>query len=192
MTKSVLVRAAIALGLFQGGSGLLAQLVPAHVQAHLSNLDSRSAPIPANSAATLLAITVDPAANGGDQLDIVASDPNVTISLILPNGSEVTAANAIALGYRYTAFSVLGDPGVLAGTLYARFGFHALIDFPAGQPAGTYNIKANAASVATNTGMLVTYLSSSNVSSGLIFDTPAHRVGDTVVLSGLPDPGAPQ
>jgi hypothetical protein len=41
-------------------------------------------------------------------LEIVMSDPNVAVSLLLPSGLEVTSANA-SLGYTFTMISGGGD-----------------------------------------------------------------------------------
>ena len=116
---------------------------------------------------------------------MVTTDPSVVISLLLPNGTEITAANASAFGFNYSAFAVLNDPGVAATTIYGRHGYHVLIDFPPNQSPGVYTVKANAASVLADAAMLVTYLSTSGVRTGIMPDLSVHNLGDVVVFSGL-------
>lgn len=79
---------------------------------YLSAGDVQAILIPA-STSTLAAFTVDhPNAGGGDFFDVVVDNPQVSISLIIPNGTEVTAATAQNLGFTFTSFAGSGTDSV--------------------------------------------------------------------------------
>jgi hypothetical protein len=52
---------------------------------------------PGSTPETDLSLSVDASSSGGDFIDVVAANPQVLISLILPNGTEVTPSNASSL-----------------------------------------------------------------------------------------------
>ena len=67
----------------------------------LAAFDTRSARVPAGASPTLIQLTVDPSAGGGDFFDILVGNSQVNISLILPSSAEVNAGNASAMGFEY-------------------------------------------------------------------------------------------
>ncbi len=151
---------------------------------NLSSTNTQLVAIPAGSAPTLSNLVVDSTAAGGDSIDVAVGDPSVVISLITPGGTEINAGNAASFGFTFSTNTFSGasldipDPLTSAGT-------HTLIQFPAGQPSGTYQIKANASSAAADTGMSVTYYSSSTVQAGSVTDSSNYRLGDLVIASAF-------
>lgn len=127
---------------------------------------------------------------GQNSLDVVTTDPAVSVSLVLPSGAEVTAAIAPAYGIAFTivpngAFSNVEIPSVLSLP-----GTHTLFQIQVALPSGSYQIKANASSANSSSGILATYFSSSTVGVTATTDAANYKVGDTVVISGLAFDGA--
>jgi hypothetical protein len=46
-------------------------------------------------------LKLDPSITGGDLIHVMFADPSLTISLVLPSGVVVNAANASSLGYEW-------------------------------------------------------------------------------------------
>jgi hypothetical protein len=138
----------------------------------------------AGSTATI-SFTADPASAGGDTLDVVTVDPGVVVTLIIPGGTEITAANAASQGFGYATSPDGSASDAEVPSFYTLPGSHTLFTFPASAPAGSYTIKADATGAAQYGGVLAAYTSSSAVVAGLVTDAPVYRVGDTVVLSGF-------
>ncbi len=132
---------------------------------------------------TTIPVTADPSA-AGDFIDVVTQDPAIVVSLALPNGTQVTAANAASLNFDFQVDSG-GSPDNPAPSIFSLKGTHTLITFPAGQAPGTYTIRVDATSASAETAVLGVYSSSSNVKAGLIVDAPLYKPGDTVVLSAF-------
>ncbi len=146
--------------------------------------------IPTGSTPTLSNLVVDTNSAGGDLVDINVGDPAVVISLITPGGTAINASNAAGLGFTFsittyddTSSSDIPNPMTAVGT-------HTVIQFPAGQPSGKYQIEADASSAAADTGMIVQYYSSSAVLTGAMTDSSDYRLGDLVVTSVLLFDGA--
>lgn len=157
-----------------------AQIVPNREPAvALTNMDTRATTVPAGTTASLPLI-VD-AASGGDLFDVVSSDPAVAISLVLPGGAVIDAANAEAQGFTY---EVLPADTVKPAPFSAR-GTHTLIGLAPGSIAGTYQVRATAPATVDNALVTAAYFSSSKVRAGLMTDAPLYNVGDTVLLSGF-------
>ena len=149
----------------------------------LSAYDTRGSGLPANSPSTLLNFTLESDTTGENSFHVVTSDPGVIVSLILPSGTEITSSNAASLGFTYT---VLPDnTGSDVESILSLPGTHVLIQVPGGQASGTYSIKANASGVNTDSGIIASYFSSSNVRTALTTNSSSYKVGDTVVLSEL-------
>jgi hypothetical protein len=127
--------------------------------------------------------TVDSSANGGDIMDVVISNPSVVISVIRPDGVEVTVANAGSLGCTY-ATAANGSFSIAPLGFFSQSGAHVVITLSAGQPSGTYQVKADATALSSDTLVTGTYFSSSNVQVGLATQ-PQYTVGNTVVLTGF-------
>lgn len=129
----------------------------------LTNRDIRGEYVPAGSPAVLIPFVADPSAAGGDVFDTMCSDPAAIVTLILPNGTEVSVANAESLGFFYT---VIQDGSFARSQILSPFsmpGTHTIIKLPALSPAGNYQIKVNGSSVAEDAVALTTYYSSSTV-----------------------------
>jgi len=94
----------------------------------------QSVQVPAGNNPTLMNIVVDAPATGQEMIDVLTGDPGVVISLILPNGTEVTASNAAANGFVFSTYAIDGTadstdnllPFVTGGTLTFpdRHSFH--------------------------------------------------------------------
>jgi hypothetical protein len=76
--------------------------------------------VPASTPATYANITVDASANGGDLIDVSCPSSQMAISLILPNGVEVTVANASSFGFQVlqqtNAFGATSTSGTSTAT----------------------------------------------------------------------------
>src|SRR5438105_816822 len=101
--------------------------------AALHNWNIQSAIVPPATAATTLSFTVDPAVGGGDWFHVIVESSQIVITLILPGGAEVTAANASALGFQYTTINDGAVPSGLMPSPFALPGTHTVIKLPAGQ-----------------------------------------------------------
>ena len=152
----------------------------------LVSVSQQMARVPAGANPTLLNITVDAPPAGQETMDVLVGDPNVVISLILPGGSEITAANAASNGFSFLTYTT--DGSGTSEDLWSPFstsGTHTVIQFPAPAPAGVYAVQANAAAAQGDTAMIVMYYPSSTVSLGSVTDAGTYRQGDFVILSGL-------
>ncbi|MGH9901556.1 MAG: hypothetical protein ACRD68_07050, partial [Pyrinomonadaceae bacterium] len=151
----------------------------------LTARNSQALIVPANSAASLTPFVADPETNGGDIFHAVSDNAGAAVSLILPDGTEIDAANAASRGFTH---AVIPDGAFLDATLpslLATPGTHTVISLPANAPAGTYHVKVNTSGVANETLIVASFISSSPIRTGLVTDASVYRVGDTVVLSGL-------
>src|SRR5579863_5814162 len=66
----------------------------------LQAYDTRGTSILPGTVATLT-FTFESDTTGDNSFEVVTSDPNVTISLILPSAVTITSANAASLGYTF-------------------------------------------------------------------------------------------
>jgi hypothetical protein len=141
--------------------------------------------IPAGSTEGVMTVLADPQSGGGDLFAVNTFDPNAAVTLILPDQTEITAANAEAQGFR---FQVIPDGTFTTGNIPSPFsspGTHTVIKLPPSSPAGNYRVRVNTPAASTDAVAIVTYFSSSTVRSGLTASASQYRVGETVVLSGL-------
>ena len=144
--------------------------------------DTRAFVAPAAGTAST-SLTVD-SENGGDLFDVVSSDPAVAISLVLPGGLEISSTNAEAQGFTFAVISGLPGDQILSASPLGRPGTHTLITLPPGSPSGVYQVRANASTATTDTLVIASYFAASSVRGGVLTDSPAYRVGDTVLLTG--------
>jgi hypothetical protein len=151
----------------------------------LSGVSNQVVALPMGPNPVLTNLVVDTVAAGGDTIDADVGDPAVVISLITPGGVEITSANASSLGFTFAAYTADGLASLDSYSLFTTSGTHTLIQFPAGQSPGAYQIKANTSAAAADTGMYLTYYSPSNVRAGAVTDATAYRTGDFVILSAL-------
>ncbi|HEX8351480.1 MAG TPA: proprotein convertase P-domain-containing protein [Pyrinomonadaceae bacterium] len=141
---------------------------------------------PAGSQSNVVEFPADPRPGGGDVVQVTSSTAEAAVSLVLPNGVEVTPANAASLGFEY---GVLAD-GAFTGngdalSVFSAPGTNTFISFPPASPAGTYRVKIDASAATAETAALVTYYSSSLVRAGVATNSSVYRVGEKVVISGL-------
>jgi subtilisin-like proprotein convertase family protein len=158
-------------------------ITPSQVDVKLSAIDSRGAVVTAGSSQQI-AFTADPSAAGGDLFHVLSSIPNATVSLIVPGGTEITAANAASLGYSYDVLENDEEPGEVL-SLIGTVGTHTLIELPPQSVAGTYSIKIVAPAGPEDTAVIASYVSSSAVRTGLVTQSSWYRIGQTVVFSAL-------
>ena len=154
------------------------------LDAQLVAIDSYSELVPVGTSC-LIPFSADPSATGGDVFHVVSSTPDTNISLFLPNGTEITAANAVANGFEYATFQNDDNTGRIMPSLFASRGAHTAFVIPASSVAGSYSIKVVAPAGPEDTVVVASYLSSSEVRAGLIASAQFYRVGDTVLLSAL-------
>src|SRR5271165_468275 len=90
--------------------------------------------VPASTPATYASVTVDASANGGDMIDVSCPSSLMVVSLILPSGVEVTAANASSFGFNVlqqaNAFGATSTSGTF--TPLDSYGSHTAFVFLAG------------------------------------------------------------
>lgn len=166
-------------------SPLSAQIANPSSDARIQNWSTQGALVPPGATSTTLSFAVDPAAGGGDTFHVIVENPQVAITLILPNGVEITAANASTLGFQYTTIADGAVPSTVAPSPFAFPGTHSIIELPASPPAGTYLVKANSTTVSAQTTLIAIYCSSSSVKVGAWASSPFYKVSDSVVLAGL-------
>jgi hypothetical protein len=179
--KRTLLMFGIAVGMLRAQIGPLpAATLP------LLKTSQQVATVPAGAASTLVNVAVDAPPTGQDSLDVLASDPNVVITLLLPSGAEITASNATANGFTFNTYT--SDGSGTSGDLLSAFltpGSHTVIDFPIPAQTGVYSVKANASTATANSAMTVLYYPSSTVALAAATDASAYHQGDFVILSGL-------
>ena len=132
-----------------------------------------------------LSFTADPRSIGGDIFEVVSSTPDAIISLIVPDGTEITSSNAALFGYSYSTFTNDNSAPVSMPSLINTPGTHTLITLPPASAAGSYSIKVIAPAGPDNTLVIASYLSSSAVRAGLVADSQWYRIGQTIVFSAL-------
>ena len=156
-------------------------------------MDVQVLTVPASTPATYLNLTVDASANGGDFIDVVSPSAQILISLVLPNGTEVTVGSASTLGFsvwQQTNSSATTTSGIF--TPFDVLGTHTAFILPAGSPGGVYQVKANSNTVSTSTGISVTYFSMSGVKAGIAKDKLVYNPGGNVTLTAFIFSGSTQ
>ena len=141
---------------------------------------------PPGTAANFIEFPADPQ-GGGDLFDVVAADERAVISLVLPDGTEVTAANAGALGFAYTKAPAGTFDGLMIPNMLSTRGTHTIIILPPSAAPGTYKVRADVSSVTDVTDKIVviaSYFSSSSIRAGIRVDYQ-NRAGRPVLLAGL-------
>ena len=156
----------------------------------MSSQNGSAVTVPPGSSSFLVPMVADPPVDKQDVFDIVSDNASAIITLILPNGIEVTANNAQSLGYTYAASTIPAENGLQSLAPFFTSGNHTLISLPVGAPVGTYQVKINTSNISTETLVIVSYYSSSSLRIGLLTDAATYRVNDKVVLSGLVYDGA--
>src|SRR5438876_10995427 len=69
----------------------------------LTNQNVQALSLPAGSLPQALSFVADPASGGGDILDVMISDERIKVVLALPDGREITDANALVNGFEFKA-----------------------------------------------------------------------------------------
>ena len=161
-----------------------AQVGPFPTSFSLAPVSQQFIQVPQGASATGINITVDPGPAGADTLDILVGDPSVVVSLMLPDGTQITSANAPASGFTWSNYSSLG---LGTADLFSPFdleGNHTVIQLPSPAIPGVYTISANSTAAQSATYLIVNYYSSSTVQVAAGTDAGSYRSGDTVILSG--------
>lgn len=185
------VRAIVALFLLLTVQGTLVRVAAQtpraseKIQLSLTAHDRRAALIPAGSTEALIDVTADPSAQGGDLIDVVYFVPNVVVTLIMPDGTEVGSENAAAHGFSYGVIAEGAASNTPFAALLSSTGTHTLIQLPQSAPHGVYKVKVTTPAATTDTPVVVTYISSSRVQAGLTMNAKTYRVGDTVTLMAV-------
>ncbi|MGJ5813102.1 choice-of-anchor D domain-containing protein [Paludibaculum fermentans] len=162
------------LGILIICGGLLIAQMP------LSNRVSQAVTVPPGATATI-PFTADPLPDGGDLFDVACQYPGAVVSLLLPNGTEISPANAESQGIVY---SVLGSSTALPG-MFAVSGTHTLITLGAGSLPGAYEVRVNSAGATAEFVVVATYQSSSAVRAGVAAGDQTVQVGRSAVFTGL-------
>jgi hypothetical protein len=141
--------------------------------------------VPPSTPATYLNLSIDASSNGGDSIDVISSNSQLPISLVLPSGVEVTPANASGLGFKVLQQVVSSTDGSISGgfTPFDAIGAHTTFILPGSSPGGVYQVKANSTSISTSTNVTATYISLSGVQVGIAKNQPVYNAGGTAVLT---------
>lgn len=145
----------------------------------LTGLNTKTARVLAGSSTTTVDLMID-AIDPNDLIEVITSNPGVTISLIPPSGPEVNGSNALSFGYGWYVITGSGNSLIPVSTP----GTHALIRLPANAAIGLYRVKANATGVAVDSELQATSLSNAGVLCGLSTNS-FFRAGERVILTAL-------
>jgi hypothetical protein len=155
------------------------------LDASLTAQDVRGTVVIAGTTAGVIPFLADPQTSGGDILDIVTTNANATISLVLPSGLEINSSNAAAQGFGYQVLPNGTMTNSPIPSVFSTSGTHIVIKFPASSVPGNYQIKIASPPQPDDYLVVASYFSSSTVHAGLVTDSPHYQVGDRVVISGL-------
>ena len=133
---------------------------------------------------TTVNITVDTDAKGGDILDIVLTDPSVSVALSNSAGLNVTAGTALNNAIQWTTMNVSGTPLPIP-TFLNTPGVHNVIELPSGSPGGQYQVIADATQSTTSSTVLVYYVSSSTVGVAATASPATVSIGSPVTISAI-------
>ena len=119
----------------------------------LSATQTQSALVQPGSISTPMVFIGDPASNGGDVFDISVQDPSAAVSIIRPDGTVITTANANTFGY---TFGIIPDAGLgsLPLASFGTSGTHSIITLGPSQLAGNYTIQVDGTTLGAATLML--------------------------------------
>ncbi len=162
------------LGLLLVCGGLLSAQMP------LSNRVSQASTVQPGTPA-VLTFTADPLPDGGDFFDVACQNAGAVVTLMLPSGIEINAANAESQGVSY---SVLGSNAALPG-LFAVGGTHTLFTLGSGSLPGEYQVRVNGSGAAAEFVVVATYQSSSAVRAGVSAGDQTVQAGQSVYFTGL-------
>ncbi|HEV7398512.1 MAG TPA: Calx-beta domain-containing protein [Pyrinomonadaceae bacterium] len=151
----------------------------------LSAHESHAITAPGGATASLIPFSVGSQGSTGDIFDVNSQNAAAIVTLVLPNGLEINATNAVAMGFTYEVV----PNGSFANSFFLNFlssaGTHTMIQLPVNANPGTYQIKINTSQLRSNTLVIATYISSSSLRANVLTDSPTYHLGETVVLSGL-------
>lgn len=152
---------------------------------------SKTASIPAAEQAFEIPLTLDPGSGDDDFLHIRRESPGVTLSLRLPGGAVVTSANANALGFEWSELTVTAGVNDTEnesdgfGPDFTSEATHTVIQFPGGQPSGTYVLIANSSAEQAASGLSVDLYMSSGATATASTDAYSYRLGDSVTVAAI-------
>lgn len=157
---------------------------PALAQMQLSNRDLRAATAGPARGIVTLNFVADPK-GGEDFFEVISPDPNVAVSLVTPSGVEVTALNAVSLGFGFDVIDGAKLNSAVIPSSLAIPGIHTLIRLAPNPQAGTYQVKLDGAKAAADAGVVAIYTSSSAVRAGVQTGKPVYALGAKVTFSGF-------
>lgn len=113
-----------------------------------------------------------------DSLDILVSNPNVRISLVLPSGAEIDAENIDSerFGWEQMDSKLVTQSGRRFPAVLAGSGTHVFITFHTDYPAGLYKIRADARQASTDSILTVKRISSQEFRKAALQMIPGVRM----------------
>src|SRR6185369_4377146 len=111
--RQFILGACVSLIVVATASGQIVRRPPGDIS--LTAKQSHAVVAPPNSNSTLIDFQVDVGGRSDELFDVVIGDAGATVSLILPDATEVTSQNAAALGFHYDIFAE--DPPVVTDRL---------------------------------------------------------------------------
>jgi hypothetical protein len=115
-----------------------AQTADQSISVPAQSMDVRVTVVPPSTAATYLNLTIDASPNGGDSIDVISSNSQLPLSLVLPSGVEVTPANASSFGFTVLQQVVVSTDNSNSGafTPFDAVGAHTTFILPGNSPGG--------------------------------------------------------
>jgi len=124
---------------------------------------------------------VDSTSNG--MFSIFSTQPQPTITLIDPNGTQIDGSNADALGFTYQ--KVPGGSLFLPDESDPVPGATTLIVLPATAALGTYQLVVDGSQLTADSVISASYTSSFSIRAGVVSDASTYHLGNSVLLSAL-------
>ena len=172
----------VGLGFFPAWAQLLD---PTNFHVPVTSRNTTAVTIAAGNDNGQIAMVADPVVAGGDMFDMLTDNAAAVVSLVLPGGTQVTADNAVNLGFIYVKFTNAAPVNNLVPSPVNQAGTHISFILPPSQIPGTYTVKVNAAAALTPVVVIASFYTSSPVTSGVTTSAGTYKVGDTVIITGL-------
>jgi regulation of enolase protein 1 (concanavalin A-like superfamily) len=130
--------------------------------AHNSPYDFRQFAVSAGASGETTQFPVEVSADGGGSIDVMTGSSSVTVRLVLPNATEIDAANAASFGYQFSSYAIPSTGSGLPLGLGFSVGFHVRIEVPSSATPGLYKVKVQNNS-SESLLVQVSYLSASQI-----------------------------
>ncbi|MCZ2156365.1 MAG: hypothetical protein LC114_21090 [Bryobacterales bacterium] len=181
-----------------GAAPLPGQIQRSPGELALNQMAAKGTMIPAGQASFELPFIFDPSADGGEWLHVYRSAESTTVTLRNPGGTIIDAETAAGMGFAWREWTIAItadldlDAGDDLGLVPGGIGTHMIIQFPGGQPAGTYTLVFDAGSTTVQTVVTVEFWTNSPVAAGVRTDARSYRTGDPVsVIAVVANGGDP-